>query len=346
MPESFATSASALSAAPHVLSPLPSGLSYPAAIYPSMNLLIIGTVWSSFLVPITVALFFFSTPATRRQPAFIMNVFAILFGLVEGAINMYNQTRALLGIPVHPNFDTVFASMTILVPNFAELVLLFRVVAVYPIRSLSWRRCIMIYAPVAIFKVARFTNVALFIAKWVQLKKNTVNPLETGQEAWSLPNAKIEWFVQLFDTMYISSLFLARLQQRNEAIEPLSLLSPPTLRQSISSRLRTLFWIAVSNFVIPVLLNLAQLIFIFRDVEFLHGTYIFIVNNYVQIIGVLLATIWSTGTQRYRRSELDDDGLGHLTIRQASVLTSVTPSTTNVQLSMRSEERLHVAKEV
>lgn len=58
-----------------------------------MNLVVIGTVWASFLVPIAVALFFFSTPSMRRRPVFIMNVLAILFGLIEGAVNLYNQVR-------------------------------------------------------------------------------------------------------------------------------------------------------------------------------------------------------------------------------------------------------------
>ena len=37
------------------------------------------------------------------------------------------------------------------------------------------------------------------------------------------------------------------------------------------------------------MLNVAQIIFIFRDRNFIDGTYILMVNNYVEIIGVLLA---------------------------------------------------------
>ena len=45
------------------------------------------------------------------------------------------------------------------------------------------------------------------------------------------------------------------------------------------------------------MLNIAQIIFIFRDRNFVHGTYITMVNNYVEIIGVLLATLWCSGTK-------------------------------------------------
>ena len=113
----------------------------------------------------------------------------------------FPQTRALLSKPVNPNFDSAFASATILVPNFAELVLLFRVAAVYPPRTLSWSKFLSLYVPIVLFKISRFTNVTIFVVKWVQLKKDTINPLLTGQEAWTLPNAKIEWFLQFFDTM-------------------------------------------------------------------------------------------------------------------------------------------------
>ena len=45
------------------------------------------------------------------------------------------------------------------------------------------------------------------------------------------------------------------------------------------------------------MLNVAQIIFIFRDRNFIDGTYILMVNNYVEIIGVLLATLWCSGVR-------------------------------------------------
>jgi hypothetical protein len=62
----------------------------------------------------------------------------------------------------------------------------------------------------------------------------------------------------------------------------------------------------VSNFVFPVILSIFQLVFIFRNPNFLKVAYIYVTNGFVEIIGVLLATIWtssshwsdSTGTVR------------------------------------------------
>ena len=67
---------------------VPAAISYE--IEAAVNLMLIGTVWSSFLVPIAIALFFFSNSRMRRQPIFILNTLAIALGLALGGINIYN----------------------------------------------------------------------------------------------------------------------------------------------------------------------------------------------------------------------------------------------------------------
>ena len=63
-----------------------------------------------------------------------------------------------------------------------------------------------------------------------------------------------------------------------------------------ASRLRALFWIAVFNFVFPVILNVTVITFLFRDPNPQHGVNVMVVNIYVDIICVLLATVWCSGT--------------------------------------------------
>ena len=58
---------------------------------PALDLLLIGTTLSSPLVPICGALLFFSTPRSRRQPTFILNVLMVLLGLALGVTNAYIQ---------------------------------------------------------------------------------------------------------------------------------------------------------------------------------------------------------------------------------------------------------------
>lgn len=68
------------------------------------------------------------------------------------------------------------------------------------------------------------------------------------------------------------------------------------------AHLKGLFIIALSNFVFPALFSIAQLIVTFRDPDFLVGAYIFMVNIYVSIIGVVFATVWA-GTTRWIRDQ-------------------------------------------
>ena len=67
-----------------------------------------------------------------------------------------------------------------------------------------------------------------------------------------------------------------------------------TLSDSYPAQLRALFWIAVSNFVFPIFFDIAQYILIFRDTADYNVYMIVLITNiYVEIIGVLFATVWA-----------------------------------------------------
>ncbi|KAI0655753.1 hypothetical protein C8Q70DRAFT_923107 [Cubamyces menziesii] len=301
--------------------PPPPGLNYIAVIEPLLDLLLIDTILSSFLVPTLITLFYFSTSSSRRQLMFITNILAIACAIALAIINICNQTRAILAKPVSPAMDTALMFMTIFAPFCAEFVLVFRVVAVYPPRIISWPMRALVYAPVASLKTARVINIIIFIVQWVQQKEHLNSPLLRGQAAWSLPNIKLEWILQFVDMTFVSALFLARLRRSTRAQREAGLhcsTETATGTRRLSYRLRTLFWIAASNLVIPVLLIMVQLVYIFRDSNFLHGTYVFFINIYVQIIGVLLATIWGTSTRQTKAPVAHDTTTGgQSTIRWA-----------------------------
>ena len=54
-----------------------------------LNLLVVGTVFASFLIPTSVALFTFSPFTIWRSPLFILNVLAIILGLTEQGLYIY-----------------------------------------------------------------------------------------------------------------------------------------------------------------------------------------------------------------------------------------------------------------
>ncbi|KAI0742305.1 hypothetical protein C8Q80DRAFT_1108373 [Daedaleopsis nitida] len=287
----------------NALPPPPPGFVYVAAVTPSMNLLLVGTACASSLIPTAVALFFFSTADSRAQPVFVLNVSLILLGLALGALNIVVQTRIVQALSVHPGITTAYALLTVAIPALSDCVLLLRVAAVYPPRVIPLRRSVAIYVPTALIKAARILIDILFIVDWARAVSgyDRDSPFEASQEAWDTPLPKLAWFLQLVDSAYASGLFLAKLREGrvNNALTRGGASCENT--NSYYHRLRTLFWISMSNFVFPVILNLVQLILAFRDKSFLDGAYVLIVNIYVTIIGVLFATIWSMGTKGLRQ---------------------------------------------
>ena len=67
-------------------------------------------------------------------------------------------------------------------------------------------------------------------------------------------------------------------------------------------RIRGLFYMALGNFVFPVILNVVQIVLITTDRSFLDGTYVMVVNDYISILGVVFATIWTTSSQWSQKS--------------------------------------------
>ncbi|KAH9938977.1 uncharacterized protein BXZ73DRAFT_44292 [Epithele typhae] len=286
----------------HTFVPPPPGLNYIVALGPSVTLLMVGTVCASMLIPITVGLFLVSSPSFRRSPLFILNVLSLCFGLILGVLNIIEQVRAILAMPVNNAFNVGAAIALFLCPFFAEGVLILRVVAVYPPAQLSWPKRVAIYGTIAAFKIARIGN---FVQATVQLwdfMQNNPDPAAAALVAQVQPWPKVEWFLQTFDTSFASMLFLARLRVvsfRRPGQGGLNVstgTSASSSRGSYLSRLRLLFWIAASNFVIPVLLNVGQLVDLYLDPNFLNYSYIYFVNVYVAIVGTLLATIWCSST--------------------------------------------------
>ncbi|KAI0705616.1 hypothetical protein C8Q76DRAFT_630340 [Earliella scabrosa] len=272
-----------------------------AAIEASVNLLILASFLPGLLVPTAAVMFFFSTPELRRRPIFIVNALALVVGLVLGGQLIYTVAVGIIGNPISPGWSIAEASLQLLTPMLVQGILLLRVVAVYPPARLSWIRRILIYGPFAAIKTGRVINGGLFLADLCRAVNS--NPLHAGIVAWGLVEVKVEWFLQLADNTYASALFLYRLRggrvlsgRQDVVYTDGTAAARPRHGMTYAERIKALFWIAAFNLVFPVIFNIVQLVFIFRDPNFVHGTYVLYCNTYLEIIGVLLATIWVSGT--------------------------------------------------
>jgi hypothetical protein len=66
--------------------PPPPGTNFLAVIRPSLDDILIAHTFTVILIPLLISLFYFSTPALRTHPIFILNVIAISLALAVGGL--------------------------------------------------------------------------------------------------------------------------------------------------------------------------------------------------------------------------------------------------------------------
>jgi RsiW-degrading membrane proteinase PrsW (M82 family) len=73
---------------------------YTTAIVPSINFIMIMTVFASMLIPLLICLFYFSNERMRRNPMFVLVVFVVLLGLALGGWNAQIEVRIVDAIDI------------------------------------------------------------------------------------------------------------------------------------------------------------------------------------------------------------------------------------------------------
>ncbi|KAG1809925.1 uncharacterized protein HD556DRAFT_1280723 [Suillus plorans] len=277
----------------------PPGTNYLATLKLSIPWLLTGTVLSSLLIPILIALLVFSTPQTRRHPIFMFNMLGVLLGLAEGALNIYLEVHTILSPTVAESKAAVIAytAVAFFGPLVAEITLVIRLTVVYPRRTTPkvkfWS---LLLVPITL-KVIRAINMSIFLHYYVVAVTSAGDSIAAGESLWGDWQTKFEWILQAVDNAFVSFMFLHRLTRNTSASE--GVIRP----RAIAKRLQGLFVIALCNFVFPVVLNIIQLGLIFSSTtSFFQTSMVYMVNNYVNIIGVVFATIWSIGSRKLESS--------------------------------------------
>lgn len=91
-------------------------------------------------------------------------------------------------------------TLILFIPVLIDTILIVRLFAVYPPRSISWPRRCVVFGPPITFKIIRTANLIVFLVKWTKFIKTGESPLFAGQVLWGdQPWTKIEWFFQVCD---------------------------------------------------------------------------------------------------------------------------------------------------
>ncbi|KAF9226669.1 hypothetical protein BS17DRAFT_697636 [Gyrodon lividus] len=283
--------------------PLPPGMNAIAIIRPALIDIMIGHTFTVTLIPLIISLFYFSTSHSRRQLIFILNVFTLSLAFSVGIMGDSRAINTLLS-PMQPfsvSYDMSMGLLGAVQSILVDIVLLVRLTSVYPYSHVGLRRFVQVITLPVILKIARLVNLVMFIVVLAKAAKGP-NPEVAFSNLWlTAPYLKIEWFAQLIDNIYASTLFLWKLGLRTKTA-PGAVTANSKL--SFTKRLKTLFWIAVSNFVFPALFSIAQIIVVYREVDPVVINQIVLVNTSIAVIGVVFATVWA-GSVKKRMDEAD-----------------------------------------
>ncbi|KAH8818818.1 hypothetical protein DL96DRAFT_1560338 [Flagelloscypha sp. PMI_526] len=170
--------------------PLPGYVSL-ATIQPLVYILILNAAWASVLVVMLFFAFFFSTPQIRRTPLFVMNVVAVVSGVVAGFVQVDRMAISILSSqrPANSVIHRVPPAFFMVLPIYIDCILAVRLYAQHLEHDPSvWEA---------------------FVAMWHET-----------------PCLKIEWLAGLVDNCWTSVWFLLRLNRdvmkKNSSSDPVA----------------------------------------------------------------------------------------------------------------------------
>ncbi|EGO03692.1 hypothetical protein SERLA73DRAFT_101939 [Serpula lacrymans var. lacrymans S7.3] len=170
-----------------VLPSPPPGLNYIAIIQPSLTYILVLVPLGAALVPLILTLFFFSTPQIRRHPVFILNILACCCGICEASINATLGTKQIL-YPLEQTSKsllTAAVAFSVVPPLFIDSILVFRLLAFYPVRTTPTTKLVKILALPVLIKCGRFIALVMFLHSFTSASGNGPNVLLAAGFAWS-----------------------------------------------------------------------------------------------------------------------------------------------------------------
>ncbi|KAI6154200.1 hypothetical protein BKA82DRAFT_4098577 [Pisolithus tinctorius] len=268
------------------------------SIRPALSLIIANTAFSASLLTLFVVLLALSTKESRRRMIFRLNVFAICVALTMGVLVGFCNGKIVVDQLDQVSTSLAIATMvfTFFPPLLWDSILLTRLFALYPISSTPPATLLKILAFPLSVKCGRVVVLTIVITKYVR-SVTAEGPILAESTDWTRdPYLIAEWVMQIADNMYSVSLFLYNLHVRTGWIKPVG---------GISTRIRQIFYISAANFVFPVIFNIVLIISVAIDLPVTTGGLLWLINDYVTVMGLLFATVWFSGSEWVQTRNID-----------------------------------------
>jgi len=245
------------------------------------------------LVPIMGTLIFFAPSESRKRPVFLLNILACLLGICQAVFFTSLNSSVLLHPDNYVSHTVLLAAIAALLapPILVDSVLLFRLLAYYPIQLIPRKTVLAILTPTSLVKAARLACLIAFIVTYPVSHLDApgyvaVQGLIWGRGHWIIAVLAL----QALDNVYVSSMFLYKLYRFGHTTQK----AVGGSREDIFSRVPAVFIIALGNYVVPVTINILIIILMILLPDWLGGVYILFIANFVNIFGNVFATVWTT----------------------------------------------------
>ncbi|KAI6141873.1 hypothetical protein BKA82DRAFT_727032 [Pisolithus tinctorius] len=269
-------------------------IAFVGAIRPALYYIIVTTAFSACLFTFFVVLIALSTKESRRRLAFRLNALAIRHVITMGVLIGWAAVEPILS-PFSQVPAGVLISLVIFLfysPLLYDSILLTRLFALYPLGSTPAATLVKIFAFPFCIKCARVAVITIAIYSYTRSGMTSEAVLQDETTDWFRdPYMTSEWTMQIADNLYSVSFFLYNLHVRTSSIKRAG---------GIADRIRRIFYISVANFIFPVVFNVAQIIFITTDRSPTNGAVLLLIDSYVTVMGVMCATLWSSGSEWVR----------------------------------------------
>ncbi|KAI0317790.1 hypothetical protein OF83DRAFT_1058033 [Amylostereum chailletii] len=263
-----------------------------------LTVILIVAPLSAMLVPIIGTLLFFTPPHTRRRPVFVLNICACLVGILQAVLILSLNVAVLLNPdqPLAASFLLLNVAAVLIPPVLIDAILLFRLLAFYPVQLTLPRTLATVLAFPILVKLARIGLAIAFMVTYPVDRLGGARSQVIAGLLWGRGTLVEAIFaLQALDNAYASSIFLYKLyrfRKNGQNVRPFA--RPRILQDEVLIRLPSIFLIALGNYVFPVAMNIVQIALMGSRPHFMSGVYIVFVNNFVTILGVVFATIWTS----------------------------------------------------
>lgn len=220
-------------------------------LHPFLAVILIVAPLGAALVPIIGVLIFFTPCESRRRPVFILNLLACLLGICQSIFFTSLHASAILHPDKPVSHSTLLAAAAILLtpPILVNSILLFRLLAFYPIQLTPRLTLIAVLTPTCICKLARLASLIAFLVTYPLSRSTapayvTLPGLVWGRGPWILSLIAL----QALDNSCVFSFYsstcpdqIFSVMSRQCSCTNFIALATPPKRQSVAPAVSTVF---------------------------------------------------------------------------------------------------------